>query len=68
MKPLLKAPGTVLLKLWYGEPLSFFAIYPRLRRYMKAMKLMGYKYIGFEVGHVSRCAYNAPQHADSYGV
>jgi hypothetical protein len=35
---------------------------------VKAMKLMGYKYIGFEVGHVRRCRYNAPIHADSYGV
>jgi hypothetical protein len=32
------------------------------------MKLMGYNYIGFEVGHVARCGYNKPEHAESYGA
>ena len=36
MKPVLKAPGTMLLKLIYDEPLSNFAFNFNLRRYAKA--------------------------------
>lgn len=35
---------------------------------VKGMKLMGYKYMGFEVGHVASCGYNNPEHKESYGV
>jgi len=35
MKPVLKAPGTMLLKLRYDEPLSSFAFSFNLRRYSK---------------------------------
>jgi len=34
MKPLLKAPGSMLLKLMYCEPLSTFAFKICLRRYI----------------------------------
>jgi hypothetical protein len=37
-------------------------------RSVEGMKLMGYNYIGFEVGHVARCGYNKPEHAESYGA
>ena len=36
MKPVLKAPGTMLLKLRYDEPLSNFAFNFNLRRYISA--------------------------------
>lgn len=35
---------------------------------VKAMKLTGYKYAGFEVGHVGSCGLHAPEHAEGYGV
>jgi len=36
MNPLLKAPGTMLLKLSYDGPLSIFAFKINLRRYIVA--------------------------------
>ena len=37
-------------------------------RAVKAMKLTGYAYAGFEVGHVESCGLHAPEHAKGYGV
>ena len=36
IKPTLKAPGTMRLKLKHGKPLSSFAFNPKLRRYRMA--------------------------------
>ena len=35
---------------------------------MRAMKLLGYQYGGFEVGHVASCGYDAPENKDTYGL
>jgi hypothetical protein len=32
------------------------------------MKLLGYQYGGFEVGHVASCGYDAPENKDTYGL
>ena len=37
IKSMLKAPGTMLLKLKYDEPLSTFAFKFNVRRYIKAL-------------------------------
>ena len=32
------------------------------------MKLFGYQYAGFEIGHVPSCGLDLPRHRDSYGL
>jgi hypothetical protein len=35
---------------------------------VKWMKLFGYQYAGFEIGHVPSCGLDLPRHRDSYGL
>ena len=35
---------------------------------VRAMKLLGYQYAGFEIGHVASCGLDLPRHRDSYGL
>ena len=35
---------------------------------LKVMKLLGYQYAGFEIGHVASCGLDLPRHRDSYGL
>ena len=35
---------------------------------VRAMKLLGYQYAGFEIGHVGSCGLDLPRHRDSYGL
>ena len=62
--PFLGSFGIKILKRW--SPVvgkccpSAFAV--------RLMKLLGYQYGGFEVGHVASCGYDSPENQDSYGV
>jgi hypothetical protein len=35
---------------------------------VRAMKFLGYRYAGFEIGHVDACGLDNPKHRDAYGV
>ena len=35
---------------------------------VRAMKFLGYRYAGFEIGHVDACGLDDPKHSDAYGV
>jgi hypothetical protein len=63
--PMLGTFGIRVLSFWSPSPNerlccpSAFAV--------RAMKLLGYAYGGFEVGHVPSCGYDAPEHDEGYG-
>ena len=62
--PMLGSFGIRILSRWSPAPglccPSAFAV--------RAMKLLGYQYGGFEAGHVRSCGYDAPEHARAYGL
>ena len=62
--PTLGSFGIRILRRWSPVPNlccpSAFAV--------RAMKLLGYRYAGFEAGHVGSCGYDRPEHARAYGV
>ena len=62
--PMLGSSGIRILRRWSPVPNlccpSAFAV--------RAMKLLGYQYGGFEVGHVRSCGYDRPEHERAYGV
>jgi hypothetical protein len=62
--PMLGSSGIRILRRWSPVPNlccpSAFAV--------RAMKLLGYSYGGFEVGHVRSCGYDKPEHERAYGL
>ena len=62
--PMLGSSGIRILRRWSPVPNlccpSAFAV--------RAMKLLGYSYGGFEVGHVASGGYDKPEHERAYGV
>lgn len=62
--PMLGSFGIRILSRWSPAPglccPSAFAV--------RAMKLLGYQYGGFEAGHVRSCGYDAPEHERAYGL
>ncbi|GIL88844.1 hypothetical protein Vretimale_16944 [Volvox reticuliferus] len=66
-------------KTWVRHPFGQTAV--RLMRLIRAdqcccpsrlmlqlLRTAGYVYTGYEVGHISECRYDAPEHAKSYGL
>ena len=62
--PMLGSSGIRILRRWSPDPRLCCPSAAAVR----FMKLLGYQYGGFEVGHVGSCGYDRPEHARAYGV
>jgi hypothetical protein len=36
------------------------------RLLLAVVRLLGYQYVGYEVGHIAQCGYDSQEHAESY--